>query len=276
MKYNMHNIKGEMRRACSRHGAVRKVDTMIERQQKILELLAEQGEVTIRTLSKLLGVSEMTIHRDLDALEKEGLLKKKRSGAIFIDRQDTASVDPMAGAKAAIAREAIKLIDDNDSIIFDNSTTGLEAAKLLGGFSSLTVYATNLDVANEVRAMPNIILYASGGFYLHASTGFVGNIAEEFVARLHVSKCIIGASGISAQYGITGPYPLHSELERKIIEASETVILLADHTKFGKVAIEKIADIDEIDYLITDSEADPCMLNELADKTTVIVTEVSG
>lgn len=245
-----------------------------DRQQKILALLADQGEVSIQTFAKLLGVSEMTIHRDLACMEADGLLLKKRGAAVYVDCDDRPRADGYAKEKMAIAREAVKLIRDGDMLLFDNSTSALEVAKLVKGFSSLTVYATNLDVANELRNAPNVLLYCSGGFYLPASTGFVGAITEEFVSRVHATKCIVGTSGISPDYGLTCPYPMHANLQRLIIEASQTKIVVADHTKFGKVAIERVADIGEVDYLITDDKADEKMLARMGDKAKIIIAQV--
>lgn len=244
-----------------------------KRREKIIELLKEQGEIAIPVLAQLLEVTEMTIHRDLDFLDSKELLKKKRGGAIYSEVKYLKINSGYIEEKIAIAKEAIKLIKDGDSIIFDNSTTSFEVAKRLDIFNNLTIYTTNLDVSNVLIHNEKIILYCSGGLYFRPSTGFVGKEAEEFISKVHASKCFIGTSGISPTYGLTGPYHSHVDLEKKIIAASEQVIVVSDHMKFGKVAIDKIADLQDVDHIITDSKVDPIKLEEVRKLTHVIVTD---
>ena len=250
---------------------------MNKRQEKIVEILKEQGEVSIHQLALVLNVSEMTIHRDAALLEKQDLLYKKRGALNYAEpsARTKNSQHMREHEKRAIARTTLTLIEDADSIIFDNSTTALEVAKLLANWKKknkkLTVYATNLEVANAVCKNPDITLYVSGGYYLSSTTGFVGSITEEFVERIHADKCVIGISGISSKYGLTGPYTHHSTLERKIIAAAKEVIVVADHTKFGKVALEKVADLAEVDYIVTDAKVSQETVEEFAGKTKLLI-----
>jgi DeoR family transcriptional regulator, fructose operon transcriptional repressor len=241
-----------------------------ERQEQIIELLRAQGEVAIAVMADLLHVTEMTIHRDLDYLQSKNLVTKKRGGAMLVEDSDGAGTLNIL-EKEAIASEAIRRISNGDSIIFDNSTTALEVAKRLGGFTNLTVYATNLQVANELANNDRIILHSSGCLYFRQSIGFIGRVAEEFVSQLHVTKCFVGTSGISIEHGLTCPYHFHVQLQQKIMAASEQVILVADHTKFGKVAIDKVADIADVDCIITDSRVDKEAIAAIRKITKVIV-----
>lgn len=226
---------------------------MNTRQQDIIKLLEQYGEVTIRELSQRLGVTAMTIYRDLEILENEHYLYKKRGAAVFINAPDRNTTAFYADEKMRIGKKAATYIRPGQSILFDNSTTAIEAAKHLYDIPNLTFYTTNLEIAAIVARYPNTVLYCSGGYYFPDSKGFVGQQAENFVGNVHADVCIIGASGISVTSGITNPYPMHSALQRKIIESANTVILLADHSKFGKCAMEKAADLSEIDLIITDS-----------------------
>lgn len=247
---------------------------MNKRQKQIVEILQKQGEVTIHQFAQLLNVSEMTIHRDAVVLEDQGLLYKKRGALSYIEQTAMEFNDHYLLEKRAIAQATMSLIQDADSIIFDNSTTALEVAKLLVKWKQrtkrLAVYATNLEVANVVCKNQDITLYVSGGYYLPSSTGFVGSITEEFVARVHADKCIIGTSGISFKHGLTCPYTYHSSLEKIIIDAAKEVIVVADHAKFGKVALEKVADLDQVNYVVTDENVDPELLAQIKQKTTVL------
>lgn len=248
---------------------------MNKRQEKILEILKQQGEVSIHEFARMLNVSEMTIHRDAAVMEEKGLLYKKRGALSFVEESAQNHDGYYLYEKQAIARMALTLIKDVDSIIFDNSTTALEVAKLLANWKKknkkLTVYATNLEVANAVCKNPDITLYVSGGYYMSSTTGFVGSITEEFIERVHAEKCILGMSGISAEYGLTGPYTYHNSLERKIIAAAKEVIVVADHSKFGKVALEKVADLSEVDYIITDAKVSNATVEEFSTKTKLLI-----
>ncbi len=223
---------------------------MNQRQKKILELLEKEGEITIGRLAQLLSVSEMTIYRDAAEMEKAGLLFKKRGGLAY--KEADGKGDHYLAEKQAIARLAVEQIHSGDAILFDNSTTALEVARLLADRKGLTVYATNLEVANALHHNRDITLYVGGGYYAHDSMGFVGSMTERFVEQIHADKCIVGTGGIHTECGLTCPYPAHASLQRKIMTAADEIIVVADHTKFGKAAPDCIASTDAVDVFITD------------------------
>ena len=225
---------------------------MNTRQKDILAMLEQQGEITIKYLAEVFGVTEMTIHRDLDFLEEGKYLFKKRGAAVFVSAPDRTE-NFYEEEKRRIGKLAASLVEPGQSILFDNSTTALAAARFLSGIPRLTFYTTNLEAAAILSGYPDTVLYCSGGYYFPDSKGFLGTQAENFVERTHADVCFIGASGISIENGITNPYPMHSMLQRKIIEVSEKRILLADHSKFGRTAMEKAADLCELDCIVTDS-----------------------
>ena len=226
------------------------------RQQDIVMLTQKRGEITIKELAEQFLVSEMTIHRDLQMLEDLGYLYKKRGAAVFaeVDRPNVSSF--YSDEKRLIGKLAASLVEEGQSILFDNSTTALECAAFLTDIPNLTFYTTNLEIAAELSRNSKSILYCSGGFYSQDSHGFLGTNTMNFVSSLSVDVCFIGASGVSDQHGITIPYPTHTELQRKIIEAAKTRVLLVDHSKFDKSALDKVADLSEIDVVITDDGID--------------------
>ncbi len=235
---------------------------MNKRWKEILQILEEKGEITIKELAEILNVSTMTIHRDLDALEEQNFLYKKRGAAVFVNRPDWKNPGFYTAEKKAIGGYAATLVQPGQSILFDNSTTAIEVAKSLGGIPKLTFYTTNLEVANIVAAYPDTVLYCSGGFYFKDSNGFVGTQAEMFVESVHADLCFTGASGIDIEKGITCPYPMHTSLQKKILASSDVCILVADHSKFGKRALEKITDLSSIDRVVTDSGIPSAVLEE--------------
>ena len=225
---------------------------MNQRQKQILSLTEVEGEITIKELASRLKVSEMTIHRDLDMLQKERYIYKKRGAAVFIESEDRDTSNFYAEEKRAIGHKASTLVPDGSSIIFDNSTTALECARFLNPEGKYTFYTTNLETAKILTSYTKSILYCSGGYYFPDSRGFVGSQAEAFMASVKADVCFIGASGITPD-GITTPYPMHTPLQKTIIPSAKTKILVCDHSKFGKRAMEKICDITDIDIIVTDS-----------------------
>lgn len=244
---------------------------MNTRQQDIVKLLERQGEITIKSLAEQFGVTEMTIHRDLDFLEEQRYLFKKRGAAVFINSSDRSTASFYADQKRAIGKKAASLIQPGQSVIFDNSTTALETARFLSGIEGLVFYTTNLETASILAGYPGTVLYCSGGYYFPDSKGFTGRQAEEFVKNIRADVCIIGASGISLEKGLTNPYPMHTVLQRLIIEAAETRIVTADHSKFGKIAMEKAADLSEIDCIVTDDGLKPEIADEYRKETRIIL-----
>lgn len=225
---------------------------MILRQKQILEKLEGEGEITIKELAKRLGVSEMTVHRDLDLLQAERYIYKKRGAAVFVESADRKKSDFYAEEKRYIGRKAAELVPDGASVIFDNSTTALECARFLNPKGKYTFYTTNLETAEILTSYAGSVLYCSGGYYLPDSKGFVGTQAEVFVASVNADICFVGASGITPD-GTTTPYPMHTPLQKAIIASAKTKILVCDHSKFDKKAMEKICDLSEIDMIVTDS-----------------------
>ncbi|MBE6609668.1 MAG: DeoR/GlpR transcriptional regulator [Ruminococcaceae bacterium] len=226
---------------------------MNSRQKDIISITEAEGEVTIKELASRLGVSEMTIHRDLDYLQEQKYIFKKRGAAVFIDSSDRKSTAFYAEEKRRIGLKAASLLEDGQSVIFDNSTTALECAKFITPSQKHTFYTTNIETAQILSEYENSILYCSGGYYFHESNGFIGSQAEAFVSSVTADICFIGASGVSVERGITTPYPMHTSLQKAIIASAKTKILLCDHSKFGKAAMETVASLADIDIIVTDS-----------------------
>ncbi|MBQ8140728.1 MAG: DeoR/GlpR transcriptional regulator [Clostridia bacterium] len=226
---------------------------MNSRQKEIVMIAQTMGEVTIKELASRLKVSEMTIHRDVDALQAQRYVYKKRGAVVFVDVPDREKVDFYEGEKREIGIKAASLISEGQSIVFDNSTTALECAKFLDASQKHTFYTTNLETSAVLSKYDKGILYCSGGYFFPESNGFVGTQAESFVSSVKADVCIFGTGGLSIEEGMTTPYPMHTALQRAIINSAKTRILVCDHSKFGKVAMEKVAELGSIDIIVTDS-----------------------
>jgi DeoR/GlpR family transcriptional regulator of sugar metabolism len=157
--------------------------------------------------------------------------------------------------------------------VFDNSSSAFEMAKLLKDFRGLTVFATSQATLNDLSKNTNIDVYCSGGLYSPKTDAFIGSAAEDFLDRVQASACFVGAMGLTVRDGLTDPLPAEASLKRKIIERSKTVVVLADSSKIGGVVMEKVEEVKNLDYLVTDWEADKNVLEDLKEHMNVIVCE---
>ena len=224
------------------------------RQKEIMHMLKNHGEITIKALAETFNVSEMTIHRDVDFLQEQRYLYKKRGAVVYIENADRAQTDFYSDEKRAIGIKVASLIAEGQSVLFDNSTTAMECARFFDSEKKYTFYTTGIETASVLAEYEKSILYCSGGYYFPASKGFVGAQVEAFVSSLKVDVAIIGASGVSFEDGITTPYPMHTQLQKAIITAAKTTILVCDHSKFDKSAMEKICGLEDIDMIVTDAD----------------------
>jgi DeoR family fructose operon transcriptional repressor len=238
-----------------------------ERKRKIAQLVAQRGAVTISELSQMFQVSEMTIHRDLAQLQALGFLEKTYGGAIsrhtFVNPDFTVRLKSNVAEKAGIAARAEELVKDGDSIILDASTTCLLLARRLRQKKNLTVFTTGPHALLELAGSPGLTVYATGGLLSSETMSLVGAEAERFLARLHVNKCFVGANSVTVEHGITDPYPPEAEVKRRIVEASDEVFLLADHSKFGAIALVTAVDLKAVDLVLTDTGTAPSQLQAL-------------
>ena len=248
---------------------------MNSRQQDIVNLAEKYGEITIKSLAHTLNVSEMTIHRDLETLQAQNYIYKKRGAAVFVGSEKAKTKSFYAEEKRMIGKKAASMLSFGQTVIFDNSTTAIECARHLDDSLKLICYTTNLEIANIISRNAHHILYCSGGYYFPDSNGFIGPHAEQFVSSVQADVAIIGASGISIEHGITNPYPMHNSLQTKIIHAAKKSILLADHSKFDRVAMEKNCELSDIDAIVTDSNISEVLLKKYRQQIQVIVAERS-
>lgn len=226
---------------------------MNDRQKEILSLTQKRGEITIKELAMHMAVSEMTIHRDLDYLQGQKYLYKKRGAAVFVELPDRVRDGFYEKEKRAIACQVARMLKPKQYVLFDNSTTVLECAKQLDPSLALTCYTTGIESTSVLSQKSGFVLHCSGGYFFPESRGFIGDQTEKFVSTVYADVCLIGASGISVEGGVTTPYPPHSFLQKGIIKVSGECWLVADHSKFGKRALDKIVGLSEVTQIITDS-----------------------
>lgn len=232
-----------------------------DRRQNIMSLLLGQGSATVEDLSQRLGVSKMTIHRDLDALENEGLLRKVRGGASI---ESSAQFESdfryrrtlAAEEKDRIAASAASLIEPGQTVIIDDSSTAGALTKYLVDLRPLTVITNNLSVVTELAPVANLNLISLGGQYSEKFNGFFGIACEETLRSLRADVAFLSSSAIHE----ATTYHQNQEVvqtKRLMIASSRRSHLLVDHTKFGRSALHYVSDLTAFDSVITDRSPSP-------------------
>lgn len=233
-----------------------------DRYNKILELLERDGSVKTSRLVNLLGISLETARRDLDFLEKQGSLQKVHGGAILKNHPETTLTYSLRETKNTeekkeIAVLALKYINEGETIALNSSTTNIEIARLIKDkYNSLTVVTNSLRIADELADLKGINLILAGGIYNKNEFAFLGEITERFLDNFSVDKSFISIGGISLKRGVTDFLMDEVLVERKITEISEETIILADSSKIDSNSLIKICELEDIDFIITDSKLD--------------------
>ena len=229
-----------------------------ERRLKILEILDEKRTVTVKELSDIFGVSEDTIRQDLKVLEEQRLLRRIYGGATrtkrgVVELPFTLREMTNREIKEAIGREAAKLIEDGDSVIFDASTTALQVARNINSELHVTILTSSLDICINLASNRNFNIIATGGTLHPPSFSFVGPQAENAVLNYHADKLFIGTKAISVDKGyIADTFELEAHLKKVMIGSAQEVILVAESRKFEEVAFFRVCKLDCISKIVTD------------------------
>lgn len=227
------------------------------RREEIANYVIEHGEARIDELVAAFGVSRMTIHRHVEELSRQGVLRKlhgavsaQPSGvyeSLFRFRQTRA-----AGAKAALARAALAEIEPGQVILLDDSTTASALAPLLPERAPLTVVTNSLGVAQRLAEAEGLSLISLGGEYHPTYNAFIGHICESALSRLRVNLLICSASAVTGTSALIQD-PQVVRVKQAMIAAASRRLLLVDSSKFGKVALHLFADLTQFDTVLTDA-----------------------
>jgi len=231
-----------------------------ERRRTVLEVVRQRGFASLTELAEQIGVSESTVRRDLGHLDELGAVKRTHGGAFytggrsampaFDDRTTTALAE-----KQAIARATAELIEDEQAVLLDGGTTTFEVARLLVG-RPLQVVTNSLPIANLFAAAPEVDLVLIGG-YVYPRTGVaLGPLSQAMLADVHVRQTIMSVGGVTKK-GLFNSNLLLVETERRMMQAADEVIVVADHTKFGRQALAHLCGLEDVDRLIVDATLSP-------------------
>jgi DeoR family transcriptional regulator, aga operon transcriptional repressor len=228
------------------------------RRGEILQRLHVDGYVEAKVLSRELGVDASTIRRDLDTLVRSGQAERTHGGARPVT--GASSEIPYAVKKTerrpekiAIARRAAQHVADGDTIILDSGSTTYQVALELRHKADLTIITNDLRIGKYVATIPAVRLLVTGGELLGSVFTLVGERAVDFLSDYSADWAFLGADAIDPTAGITNTNTLEVPLKRAIISAAARTIVLADSSKFGHRALAKVAAIDEVETILTDS-----------------------
>ena len=241
-----------------------------QRRERIQEYLQIHQIVRSADLCLLLEASDATVRRDLEWLEREGVLERTHGGAILSQRMNMepeyrqrAQQNPEE--KRRIGAQAAALIEKGDIVFLNSGTTTTQVIRHIRGEADISVFMNNLSGTLEVGEL-GFQLYLLGGEFQPRSNSVAGRFAIENLEGIYANKAILGVDGISLKHGCTVPSNAEAEVVRQMIKHTKgEIIIVADHSKWGVVSNFQIASIDEIDKLITDEAVDPSAIESLAE-----------
>lgn len=240
---------------------------MQERHQEIMACLKRTHRVKVQEMVQLFQVSDMTIRRDFETLEQQGLLRRIHGGAELVSVR---SLEPAVSTrlqihkekKEAIVHEALKLIAKDETILLDAGSTTYLLAQLLQADLELKLVTNSLDIAGVTlrRGINTIML---GGVLLPSTSSGVGLLTQESLRQLSVEQAFMGTSGLTLEHGFSNDNLFEVEVKRQMIQVSRKVTVLADSSKWGRKALGSFAALEDISRVITDWDAPDSMVGSL-------------
>ncbi|WP_326688350.1 MULTISPECIES: DeoR/GlpR family DNA-binding transcription regulator [unclassified Streptomyces] len=228
-----------------------------ERRQLILEMVRANGAVSLRELARVVQTSEVTVRRDVRALEAEGLLDRRHGGAVlpggFTRESGFPQKSHLATAeKTAIADLAAGLVSEGEAVVVGAGTTTQELARRLARVPGLTVVTNSLLVAQALAHANRVEVVMTGGTLRGSNYALVGSGAEQSLHGLRVSRAFLSGSGLTAERGLSTSNMLSASVDRALVQAAAEVVVLADHTKLGADTMFQTVPTDIITRLVTD------------------------
>jgi DeoR family transcriptional regulator of aga operon len=240
----------------------------VERQSRINKIVEERGRVTVQELSEFFGVSEATIRRDLEELDGRGWIRRTHGGALRLER---AVKEPpvlqrfseQSEEKTRIGKDAASLVREGETIFLGSGTTVLEIAQHLPHDLRLTVITNSLPIANELAGHTNVDMIVIGGMLRQSELSMVGHIAEQAVCEFRADRVFMGMRAIDTSHGFTNDYLPETMTDRAILSVAPQVIVVADHSKFGRVSTVLVAPVTAAHMIITDLATPEEVVSEL-------------
>ncbi len=229
----------------------------IERQDKLLQYINKKKKATIDQLADELGVSKVTVRRDISAISEKGLIIKTHGGVMALDSSLSHEI-PFANKsvinieeKKRIGRLAASLIEDKDIIILDSGSTTLEVAKSVEA-KEVTALTHDINIATESIHKNNINLIVSGGVLDKSVYTLTGNQTVDFYRKVHVNKTFLGCDAIDFEFGISNRTMEEVGIKRAIMDSADEIIVVTDSSKFSRRVFFFLCDVSSINKLVID------------------------
>lgn len=234
----------------------------IERRREILSRLMSDGKVIVAELARDFGVTEETIRRDLERMDKEGLVSKTYGGAVpkqnsGLDLPYNVRESVNVEEKKEIAEKIAELVHDRERVMLDSSSTSLYVVKQLKNKKNLTIITNSVKILVEVSDMPDWTVLSTGGLLKKDALSLTGSSAEKMINSYHVDTAICSCKGLDMELGVTDSNEGDSLIKQAIFAAAEKRILALDSEKFDKKSFVKVCGLGEIDVLVTDTKPSP-------------------
>lgn len=248
-----------------------------ERQEKIFQIVTQRNSVKVSELSDELDISEVTIRRDLDALQRQKRIIRTHGGAMAAYSVGKATLYSQLASKQVdlkrqIAMAAYEMIQDDETILLDNSSTVSELANLIasGNRKNLRIITNSLIIPQLLSEADNCTVQIVGGEVNFKYQATEGSAACQILRDIRVDKCFIGINGVDEEFGFSTPRYVDADVKRCMLHSAHCSIVLADHTKLGKTYLAKIA---KPDYLITDEMLAGFAYENLTGTTVIFANE---
>jgi DeoR/GlpR family transcriptional regulator of sugar metabolism len=230
-----------------------------ERQRLIRERVLSDGEVEFAGLATDFGVSEMTIRRDIDLLESQGVVRKVIGGAIAFGKTAEPPFEARSNSEATgkrhIAEAVVTRLSTRETVLLDSGSTALAVARAIRGKGlELTVVTPSLLVAVELAGEPGTTVLLAGGLVRAGELSLIGTEAIEFFGRYNCDTFVMGVAGVDAKRGFSDYHREESAVKRAAIRAADRLVVAADHTKLGHSHLVNIAPLRAADILVTDGD----------------------
>ena len=232
-----------------------------KRLRNIENLLNQKVELSVKEIASLLQISDMTARRDLDALEKQGIIRRTHGGAVLLD-PSTSVRDPYihreqltmnVREKNLIGIKAASLVQPHETIFLDSGTTTPFVAKHLSSELPITVLCYTITNALEFYPRKNANLILLGGFFHRDSNIFHSVENQALITRTRADRAFISTGGFDSELGLTTYFYYEAEIKREMIRSARQIILVTDSSKFGKISVTHFAGLDDVDTIITDN-----------------------
>jgi DeoR family transcriptional regulator of aga operon len=242
-----------------------------DRQHQILQLLERQQRISVTELCTTFDISEATARRDLENLASQGKLQRVHGGAIVLaqappEQPILQRQNEQADEKIRIGQAAAALVQAGETVFLGSGTTVLEVARALRTRRDLTVLTNSLPVVNALAGAEGITVICLGGMLRESEFSFIGHITEQALAEVRADKVFMGTRAISLEYGLTHEYLPETMTDRAILKAGKEIIVLADHTKFGRAATVRLAPLESIHSIVTDRQTPQDMLEAVRER----------